>query len=148
MNNVIVLDTCAIISFFDKVFEEQSSISSKSLALIKEAFSYSDVRLIIPSIVFLELYQLYFTSEERARKIYYEVYLPLKHAENIHIRSLDQEVLTEFIKISDIEQGYKFDNHDKQILATAMVMNCSLISSDNKLKRYNNRKKFIPSILD
>lgn len=148
MANLFVLDTCAIISYFQNVFNEPPSISSKSLRLIEKAFTYSEIKMIVPSIVFIELYKLYFNSEETAKKISYEVFFPIKEAVNFEIRSFDRDALIKFIAIIDIEQNHKFDNHDKQILAVAMDMNCPLVTSDNRIIRYNGRKGVIPEILN
>jgi PIN domain nuclease of toxin-antitoxin system len=148
MNKIFVVDTCALISFYQEVFGESSSISYKSLKIIERAFLDNDIKLIFPSIVFIELFRLYFKTKEIATQIKYEVLNPISEQENMQIRSFDKESLEKFIQITDIESNYNFDNHDKQILATAMVMNCPLITSDLRIKRYNQRKRVIPLILD
>jgi hypothetical protein len=51
------------------------------------------------------------------------------------------------IQIVDIQKDKKFDNHDKQVLATAMMYNCPLITSDVRIKIYNDAKGVIPGIL-
>ena len=64
----------------------------------------------------------------------------------MEIQPLDKEILENFALITDIESNHNFDNHDKQVLAAAMTMQCPLITSDRPLIRYNQRKKVIPAI--
>ena len=148
MQRLVVIDTCAVISYYPKVFQEESTISKGSLELISAALGHSDVRIIIPTIVFVELFQLYFKREEMSRLIYYEVYLPFRDSPHFELRGFDQDGLNAFITIDDIEPDQKFDNHDKQVLSAAISMNCPLMTSDTKIKRYNDRKSVIPAILD
>ncbi len=145
--NRYVVDTTSLISYFSNVFGQGSQISEQSLKLIDSAFS-GKVILIIPSIVFVEIFRKWFTSQEMARKIRYEVFERIKSQENIEIKPLESEVLENFIKIVDIESSHNFDNHDKQVLASAMMLQCELITSDRRIIRYNRRKKVIPGILN
>ncbi|MDR0865671.1 MAG: PIN domain-containing protein [Candidatus Symbiothrix sp.] len=141
------IDTTAIISYFIKVFEgAESQISPKSLDIIGRAFNDPDIILYFPSIVFIEIFSKWFRDEEFAQKIKSEVFYPIRSQENFAIEPLDKEVLENFMKITDIEQGWNFDNHDKQVLATAMKYQAPLITSDKKIIRYNKRKHVIPNI--
>jgi hypothetical protein len=100
MAKLFVLDTCAIISYYSNVFQDSgSSISQKSLTIITKAFTNGDVNIIVPSIVFIELYELYFKTPEKANQIYYEIFVPIKNAHNFEIRAFDKETLLEFIKM-------------------------------------------------
>lgn len=148
MSNIFVVDTCGLISFYKNIFNEKSTISEKSLEIIAKAFNDKSIQLIFPNIVFIELFRLYFKTDEMAKKIKYEIFIKISEQENMEIRSLDKEILENFIQITDIESGHNFDNHDKQILATAMTMQCPLITSDSRIKRYNYRKHVIPLVLD
>ncbi|MFT3747220.1 MAG: PIN domain-containing protein [Agriterribacter sp.] len=141
MDKIYVLDTCAIISYFNQVFLENSTISGKTLSIMKRAFDSGVGKMIIPSIVFIELYYLFADNREMTKRIYYDVFYKIKELDNFHIHSLDKEVLNEFISIDNFLDNEKFDNHDKQILATAIVMNCTLITSDSRIKAYNDRRK-------
>lgn len=145
MTNILVLDTCAIISFYQDTFRESSTISNRGLALIQKVVD-GNLKAIVPSIVFIELFDLYSNRQEILKKIRYEVFIPLKSYENVEIRPLDKEVLSVMLTFDDLLEGEKFDNHDKQILSCAVVMNCSLVTSDNKIIRYNNRKKLVKEI--
>jgi hypothetical protein len=142
-----VIDTCAVISYFEDIFKGNSSISGDSLNIIDLAFSSSEILLVFPSTVFIEIYAKWFANDERKAAIISEVYLRIKARENMEIRPLDRETLENFCLITDIENDFNFDNRDKQILAVAMTLECPLITSDNRLIRYNERKKVIPKIL-
>lgn len=150
MNNLYVVDTCAMISYFKDVLKQgaTSSISQESLEIIDTAFNSNEVKLIFPAVTFIELFDKWFNTPEDSSRIYSEVYLRIYNRENMEIQPFDLEILENFIQITDIEPNHNFDNHDKQVLASAMTMECSLISSDGPLKRYNSRKKVIPAILD
>lgn len=142
-----VIDTSALISYFSHVFDRPSQISQRGLKIIDSSFRKENSILIIPSIVFIEIFKKWYKDEEWSNKIRYEVYEPIKSKSNIEIKPIEQEVLENFIKITDIEPGHNFDNHDKQILASAMMLNAPLISSDARLIRYNEMKKVIPAII-
>lgn len=146
-NKIFVVDTCALISYFSNIFKEDSTISNSSIKIIKEAFEYENANLIFPTAVFVELFKKFCKTEEQKEKVKYEVYQRIKNQNNMEIQPIDHEVMENFIKITDIEPDFKFDNHDKQVFAAAMTMQCPLITSDNRLMRYNERKKFIPEIL-
>jgi predicted SnoaL-like aldol condensation-catalyzing enzyme len=150
MNERFVIDTTSLISYFSEVFERGSQISEKALRLIEKGFSGDGVILIIPSIVFIEIYKKWFVNEEMANKIRYEVYERIKHCPSIEIKPIEAEVLENFIKITGIEVGHNFDNHDKQILASAMMLQCPLITSDGPITRYatKTRKGIIPHVIN
>lgn len=143
-----VVDTSALISYFPELFKEEPSISKKSLDIINNGFYIKEVKLIFPSTVFIELFNKWFTSDENAEKIKIEIYYRIKSQENMEIQPFDKELLENFILITDIEKNHNFDNHDKQILAAAIALQCPLITSDMSLKRYNRLKNVIPLICD
>lgn len=148
MEDKYVVDTCALISYYPEIFKEKSSISNKSLEIIDYSFYSSEVKLIFPSTVFIEIFLKWCTSEEMKRKIEFEIFRRIKSKANMEIQPFDKEILENFVQIIDIEKDHNFDNHDKQILASAMTMYCPLITSDKRIKRYNNRKNVIPYICD
>jgi predicted nucleic acid-binding protein len=141
-----VIDTTSLISYFDDIFEEPPKISQDAIKIIHSAFMEENVILIIPNIVFVEIFKKWYQNEEWAEKIKYEVYQKVISQPNIEVRPLDIELLENFVRITDIEPNYNFDNHDKQILACAMMLNCNLITSDRRIIRYNNRKKVVADI--
>lgn len=142
-----VIDTNVVISLFSEIFGCDKVVSEKGLNIIRQAFNDENVLILIPSIVFLEIFSKWFKDEESTKIIRYQVYERLKNQENFSIELFDREVLENFITITDIEADYNFDNHDKQVFATAMKFNCPLITSDLRLIRYNERKKLIPSVI-
>ncbi len=91
-------------------------------------FCTTETLLLIPSIVFVEIFSKQFQTEEKATKIRYEVYQRILNRSNISIESLDREVLECFLEITDIDKKYNFDNHDKIIYATAIKFKTSLIT--------------------
>lgn len=142
------VDTTTVISYFIDVFDgAEPQISKKSLDIIDNAFNDTSIILYFPSIIFVEIFSKWFRDEELAYRIKSDVYIPIVSQENFAIEPLDKEVLENFIKITDIEPGWNFDNHDKQILATAMKFQTPLITSDERIARYNRKKNVIPSIL-
>ena len=146
---IYVVDTNALISYFSGMFPGADiSISQSSLELIDSAFkNNNEIKLIIPACVFIEIFIKWFKNDELASRIISEVYLRIKEKENIEIQPLDKEILENYIRIKDIESDHNFDGHDKQVFASAMTMECPLITSDQRLIRYNKRKKMIPDIL-
>ena len=135
MKQKYVIDTTALMSYFSSTFEIQNKMSQHALDIIS-------------SIVFVEIFSKQFTNVERSEKIRYEVYEKIKSCDNISIEAIDKEVLEAFLKITDIEKKYSFDNHDKLIYSTAIKYNVPLLTSDLRLKRYNKKKKMIPQIID
>lgn len=145
--DLYVVDTCALISYFSEIFDGDVSVTKTSLELIDLAFHSNEIKLIFPSAVFIELFIKWFTNEEVASQIKSEIYLRIKERENMQIRTFDRETLENYMLIKDIEDDHNFDGHDKQIYASAMTMDCRLITSDERLIRYNKRKNLIPGIL-
>lgn len=146
--DIYVVDTSALISYFSKVFEANISISKSSIELIDLAFHTTEIKLIFPSAVFIELFIKWFKNEEIAARIKTEVYYRIKSRENMQIRTFDRETLENYMLIQNIEDNHNFDGHDKQIFASAMTMDCQLITSDERLIRYNKKQKLIYGILN
>ncbi|GAA6766478.1 hypothetical protein AAFH68_24200 [Flavobacterium sp. CGRL1] len=147
-DDVYVVDTCALISYFSEVFEANKSVSDESIQLIDLAFHTNEIKLIFPSTVFIELFIKWFKNEEIAARIKSEVYGRIKDRENMQIRTFDRETLENYMKIKNIEENHNFDGHDKQIFAVAMTMDCQLITSDERLMRYNKKQQLIQGILN
>lgn len=147
MKEIYVVDTCALISYFQPYLKGSDvSISEESLSIIDKAFYSNEINLIIPSTVFIEIFKKWFKTEEDAARIRTEIYHRISERENMEIQPFDKEILGNFLRIVDIEPNQNFDNHDKQILAAAMTMECPLITSDTRLIRYNKRKNVVPAI--
>jgi PIN domain nuclease of toxin-antitoxin system len=146
MNKGYVVDTTSLISYFNNIFGGPAKISRDALKIIETAFKRdSDIKLSIPSIVFVEIFDKWFSNEEIATAIRIEIMTLIAERPNIEIKPVEKEVLENFIKIND--DFIKFDNHDKIILASSMMLQWPRITSDSKLIRYNNKYKVIPDII-
>ena len=147
-----VLDSTALISCFPAIFDSPSKISDRSASIIHKAIAFDDSAiLIIPSVVFVEIYDKWFRGnnsqdDEFREKFKAEIYHPIQTASNIEIRELDIEVLEMFLQLDD--PHVNLENHDKIVLATSSVLQAALITSDRKIIRYNNRYQVAPNILE
>jgi PIN domain nuclease of toxin-antitoxin system len=154
MRKIYVIDTCCLIAFFDEVFKHMPSydgskdLSRKTKLIISEAiFSEStDIRLSIPSIVFIEIYEKWLRTEEFSKRFFYEVYNKLRESANIETRSIDREILEALIEIDGILINH--DLHDKIVLATAIVLESYLITTDKKVIQYVSERNSIPGIIN
>jgi PIN domain nuclease of toxin-antitoxin system len=142
-----VIDTNALIGYFHRVLDQPPRMSRHAFSLIRKAFYYPDeIILIIPSIAFIEVFEQFILNEESQAKFKAEVLQPIRHAPNIEIRPIDLEVLENFLLLED--QNVRLENHDRIILASAMALQCPLITSDPQIKRLNKRRRFIPKVID
>lgn len=146
-----VIDTTALISYFCRVFEQPSQISKKGLLYLDKVFKGQDNYLmVIPSIVFVEIFDKWFrernsSSEEFRAKFIAEVYKPIKANPNIEIREIDLEVLQNFLDLDD--SIINLENRDRIILASAVTLNAPLITSDRKVQKYFTKYRIIPQII-
>ena len=150
-----VIDTNGLVAFFTDVFEdkirvdESQMISKRVKNIIQEAVysSESGVLLSVPSIVFVEIYKKWLRSSEFARRFFYEVFTPLKQSPNVEIRALDQEVLENLLAIDGCLA--KHDLHDKIVVASAMTLECAIITVDRKIIKFvGNGEKKIPKVFN
>ncbi len=153
MRKLYVIDTNSLIAFYKDIFRQSfdykgsPELSKSTKKIIEHAIidHATDIRISIPSIVFIEIFDKWLKTEEFLRLFYYEVYTPIKCSPNIQIRSTDREVLENLIYITgDLENH---DLHDKIILATAMTLESPLITTDKKLIEYVNQSKVVPRTL-
>lgn len=147
MTRRYVIDTCALISFFHEVFGQEGRISARARTIMGEALysGYSETRVSIPSVVFVEVYEKWFNDEEFSRRFFYEVLTPVTQSPNVEIKTLDGEVLENLLLI-----GGELANHDvndKIVLASAMMLESPLITLDEKITDYVNGTGVIPSVI-
>lgn len=143
----IVIDTNALIGYFHWVFDQPPRMSQLASSLIEKAFRYpEDIILIIPSIAFIEVFEQFIVDEEHQAKFKAEVLEPIQNATNIEIRPIDMEVLENFLLLED--PSIRLESHDRIVLASAMALQCPLITSDSKIKRLNKKRKFIPKVIN
>jgi predicted nucleic acid-binding protein len=150
MKTRIVIDTNCLIFYFSQLFlqpnRRQHRFSATTLNLLDQAFGGApDVLLSIPSIVFVEIFDKWLTNEEFAKKFYYEVYLRVRESQNIEVRGIDAEVIECAIQIGDIMASH--DMHDKIILASAIILDCPLVTTDETIIEYVKKFNVIPRIL-
>ena len=153
MRELYVIDTCALIAFFDAAFagaegyDGSPVLSPRVVNLISEAIysSFTKIRLSIPTVVFVEIYEKWLRSEEFCRKFFYDVFVPLQKSENIEIRPTDREVLERLLEIrGELEEH---DLHDRLVLASAMALGAPLITTDERVTAYVNEKGVAPGVL-
>lgn len=148
MSRLYVIDTIAIISFFHEIFGAESILSPGVSKLLERAFatSESDIKLSIPSIVFVEIFEKWFMSEDFAEKFYYEVFERIMQSPNVEIKPIEQEVLENLLHIGG--NLLYHDVHDKIILASAIMLNCPLITTDQEIIRYVKETQVIPKTIN
>jgi len=99
MRKLYVIDTNCLIAFYQNVFRNANNyngspeLSTKTKTIISQAIisQASDIRLSIPSVVFIEIFEKWLNSEEFSRNFFYDVFTPLKLSPNIEIRPIDRE---------------------------------------------------------
>ena len=142
----VVLDTVALISYFSDIFKQESQISHTGISIIDKAFTYeNEVLLSIPSIVFVEIFDRWVTDEESGARIKAEVLERILIAPNIEIKRIDSEVLENYLLLND--PNINIENHDKIILASAIMLGWSLITSDSTLIQYVEKHRVIPKVI-
>lgn len=147
MSTLYVIDTNALICYFAHVFNRPSDLSPKAQNLIKHALSTSpvEVKLSIPSVVFVEIFEKWLRTEEFARQFHYEVFHLIKQSPNIEIKPVEGEVLENLLNISGTLSNHEI--HDKIILASAMMLECPLITIDRAIVEYVKQNQVIPSTI-
>ena len=87
---LFVIDTNTIIRYFHEVFHEDMKVSSRILTIVQTALSpyEGNIKISIPSIVFVEIFEKWLRNEEFSKKFYYEVFLPIKESPNIEIKPI------------------------------------------------------------
>ena len=142
-----VCDTNSVIDYFDDLFDVESRLSARTRAIFSDALRSreTDVRVSVPGIVFVEIFDKWCRTEEFARKFHYEVYRRMTESPNIEIRPLDREVLECMMNIGGNLADHEM--HDKVILASAIALHCVLISSDTGIRACNELTHAIPGVI-
>ncbi len=148
MSRLFVIDTSSLINYFNDIFGEPSVLSKKARKIINWAFDTIDgeIKLIIPSVVLIEIFEKWLKNAEFVSKFYYEVYCLIDASPNIEIKPIEREVLEQFLKIDG--KLLSHDMHDKIILSSAMMLNCPLITSDGVIIEYVKNNHIIPETLN
>jgi predicted nucleic acid-binding protein len=143
-----VADTNVLIYYFDKVFHQTVRLSPRAKKVMDYALAtyLTDVKLSIPSIVFIEIFEKWIRNEEFAKELFYELFVPITRSPNIEIRPLDREVLENLIRIDGTLNNHEM--HDKIILASAITLQCPLITTDPCIIEYVRNSHIIPATLN
>ncbi|HLT65700.1 MAG TPA: hypothetical protein VKZ80_05035 [Flavobacterium sp.] len=142
-----VIDTVGLIAYYNGIFfESEKFLSKKVKSIIDKCLSkdYLGYKLIIPSVVFIEIFEKQLKSEESVAKFKSSVFKPLQDNEFVEIRSLDLEVLQIYFSFND--QIAKLETHDKIIYSTSIMLDSTLISCDEKIIHYNSKTELIEII--
>ena len=131
-----VLDTHAVIWHFPKAFEQESCNSEKVDRIIRETLldDSSPYRLVVPAIVFLEIFDKFSRTRENSSRVYYECFVPLMECDRIELRELDFEILEAVSQVSGVLDSHEIN--DKIIVATARVLNSPILTKDPKIHEY------------
>lgn len=82
---------------------------------------------------------------EALLQFHYEVFDLVERSPNIEIKPVEQEVLENLLNIGGILADHEI--HDKIILASAMMLNCSIITTDPKIREYVESNGVIPAVI-
>ena len=147
MATLYVCDTTALVEYFDNVFGRGSRLSEEGRAIITDALctTPTSVRLSIPAVAFVEVFDKWCHVEEFSRKLWYEVYQRVKNSPNIEVKPIDQEVVESVLEIGGNLARHEI--HDKIVLACAITLKCRLITSDREIRRYNMTHRVIPGVV-
>ena len=131
-----VFDTVGFINYHHDFFNEKSSLSANVIDDIEKCFSpdFINYKLIIPSIVFVEIFDKQLGNDEKAAKFKYEILSKYLYCDDVEIKALDKEVLEIYYGIND--NVIQLETHDKIILSSTIQMKGKLISNDGKIKTY------------
>lgn len=136
MTHLFVFDTVSFINYHFDFFNEKLKLSKNVVDDIKKCLSpdYLDYKLIIPSIVFVEVFDKQLKTDEIASRFHSEILSVFRDSDDVEIKGLDAEILEIFYNIdNDI---IKLETHDKLILSSAIQMKAKLITNDEKIKAY------------
>ena len=96
--------------------------------------SDSDLRLVIPSVVFVEIFDKWSRTDESSKRIFYECFEPLNQCDRVDVRELDEEVLLALSRIGGVLERHEIN--DKIIVATAEVLEAPILTKDPKIHEY------------
>ena len=144
MEEFYVLDTCSFYSYCCKYLniftDKEISLQENTLNILYNAFHSNNVKIIIPSVIMIEIFDHYFNSDEFINRFKYDVYYNIlnngREDSKIAIIDIDLEVMENLFDCYTDE--ISVDLHDKLIIATALKyknQNTTLFTSDRKIKK-------------
>jgi hypothetical protein len=136
MTHLFVFDTVSFINYHCDFFNEKPRLSKSVVDDINKCLSadFLEYKLIIPSIVFVEIFDKQLKTDEKASRFKSEILSVFLGSDDVEIKGLDAEILEIFCNIdNDI---IKLETHDKLILSSAIQMKAKLITNDEKIRTY------------
>jgi len=131
-----VADTHAVIWYFAEYFNQANMNSERVNRVIDDtlnnAFTHS--RIIVPSIVFVEIFDIFCRTSSDTRRIYSGCFVPLDDCPNVEIREVDKEVLDAALSLEGVLQSHEIN--DKIIVATGAVLESAIITRDPVIHEY------------
>lgn len=138
-----VADTHAVIWHFARFFKQPNLNSERVNVVFHQVLNnpLTDLRLVIPSVVFLEIFDKFCRTESDAARIYYECFVPLEACPNVEIRELDKEVIEMLISLGDVLKSHEVN--DKIVVATSAVLECVLFTKDPVVQEFSRNTDLI-----
>lgn len=131
-----VFDTVGFINFHHDFFNEKLHLSQRLIEDVNKCLSpdYIDYKLIIPSIVFVEIFDKQLRTDEKASQFKYEILSKYLSCDDVEIKGIDKEVLEIYYSINN--NVIQLETHDKIVLSSAIQMQGKLITNDGKITTY------------
>ncbi|MEX2633668.1 MAG: PIN domain-containing protein [Balneolales bacterium] len=141
MTERFVIDTTSLISSFSLIFDRDNILSKKAYDIIYDSIYNIDsiYRLAIPSMVFIEIYRIWFLDDEFVKKFKFEIFDPIKNSPHVEIKEIDIEVMMEVLKIDDSLKNHEVN--DKIIVASAISLNCPIITTDTSIIKFSENSR-------
>lgn len=138
-----VADTHTVIWYFSRFFGQRNLNSEGVNQVFHQVLnnSLTNFRLVIPSVVFLEIFDKFCRTENDAARIYYECFVPLEACPNVEIRELDKEVIEMLINLGDVLASHEVN--DKIVVATSAVLECVLLTRDPVIQEFSKNTALI-----
>jgi hypothetical protein len=147
MNSLYVIDTVTFIAYFSDFFNDDLKLSKQATQIMDSCIAHkeSNIKLTIPTIVFVEVFEKFLKSEERVLKFKFEVFEPIKSNPDIEIKPLDRDLLDVFISLGN--EIVNMEHHDKIILAATIQLDCNVITNDPDIISYLEKSKSQAKVL-
>lgn len=155
MEKFYILDTCSFYSYccrYLNIFtDKEISMQEDSLKKLNDAFKNKNIKIVIPSVILIEIFDHYFNNDEFINRFKYEVYSKILSEEDnnkIAIIDVDTEVLENLFNC--YTDDVAVDLHDKLIMATALKYkdkNTTLFTSDRRVRKIISKNNLPLKIL-
>jgi PIN domain nuclease of toxin-antitoxin system len=131
-----VIDTHAVIWYFSELFNQSNCNSNKVNRIIDEIIKdpFTTKRLVVPSIIFVEIFDNFCHTAIDSRRIYFDCFVPLDDCDNVEIREIDKEVVDSLLGIQGELASHEIN--DKLIVATGLVLDRVVITKDPVIQRF------------